>query len=296
MRPASHRYVVVDVFTEHALEGNALAIFANASGIEDTLLPKIARELNLSETAFVYPPTREDCAAKLRIFTPARELAFAGHPTVGTAWVLREKGIVARDQRQFSLEEPVGPVAVRVDEGERPLIWLRTPPVEFRQRFEGRSCAAVLGLHTDDLLPVEPQVVTAGNPTLFIPLRDQAAVDRAFLDASGLRNLRNAQDQALCIFVFAPTEQGAYSRMFAPEHGIVEDPATGSSTGPLAAYMLRYGLLSGERRTRFVSEQGTKMGRRSFLHVQVSGPDGTDGIEVGGSVMPIAEATMRLGQ
>lgn len=294
MSLASHRYVVVDVFTEHALEGNALAVFPQASGIEDALLPKIARELNLSETVFVYPATRSDCAARLRIFTPARELSFAGHPTVGSAWVLREEGMVARDRQEFVLEEPVGPVPVRVDAGARPLVWLRTPPIEFRQHFDRSACAAALGLNSGDLAEPEPQLVTAGNPTVFIPLKNKEAVDRAFLDVTGLRRLKGAAEQALCIFVFAPTPEGAYSRMFAPEHGIIEDPATGSSTGPLAAYMLRYGLLSGDRRRRFVSEQGTKMGRRSFLHVQVSGPESTPTIEVGGFVTPFAEATMRL--
>ena len=294
MSPASHRYVVVDVFTEHALEGNALAVFPQASGIEDALLPKIARELNLSETVFVYPATRSDCAARLRIFTPARELSFAGHPTVGTAWVLREEGMVPRDQPGFSLEEPVGPVPVRVDAGARPLVWLRTPPIEFRQRFDRSACARALGLEPGDLADPEPQLVTAGNPTVFISLKNKEAVDRAFLDMAGLRQLKGAAEQALCIFVFAPTPEGAYSRMFAPEHGIIEDPATGSSTGPLAAYMLRYGLLSSDRRQRFVSEQGTKMGRRSFLHVRIRGREGAEVIEVGGFVTPFAEATMRF--
>jgi trans-2,3-dihydro-3-hydroxyanthranilate isomerase len=293
---SSHRYVVVDVFTERPLEGNALAVFPDAREIAEALLGKIARELNLSETVFVYPATRSDCAAKLRIFTPARELSFAGHPTVGTAWVLREEGIVERERQAFGLEEPVGAVPVRVDTGAHPLIWLRTPPIEFRERFERGACAGALGLAPSDLAEPDPQLVTAGNPTVFIPLRSREAVDRAFLDGSGLRRMKNAAEQALCIFVFAPTPEGAYSRMFAPEHGIVEDPATGSSTGPLAAYMLRYGLLSGERRQRFVSEQGTKMGRRSLLHVQISGGEGAEAIEIGGYVTPIAEATMTIEQ
>jgi len=294
MASGSYRYVVVDVFTERQLEGNALAVFPDAQGMEERLLPKIARELNLSETVFVYPATRADCAVKLRIFTPGRELAFAGHPTIGTAWVLREEGIVAKTEQQFALEENVGPVPVRVEAGARPRIWLKTPPIEFCEQFDRADCAAALGVEADDLADPEPQLVTAGNPTVFIPLKNKEAVDRASLDMVGLRRLRGAEEQALCIFVFAPTEQGAYSRMFAPEHGIVEDPATGSSTGPLAAYMLRYGLLSGGLRRRFISEQGTKMERRSLLHVQINGENGADGIEVGGFVTPIAEATMKL--
>lgn len=295
MNFGSYRYVVVDVFTERALEGNALAVFPDARRMEESLLLQIARELNLSETVFVYPATLSDCAAKLRIFTPSRELAFAGHPTIGTAWVLREEGIIAKSQQAFALEENVGAVPVRVEAGPRPLIWLKTPPIEFRQQFDRSACAAALGLEVGDLAEPDPQLVTAGNPTVFIPVKSKEAVDRASLDLAGLRRVKGAEEQGFCIFVFASTSEGAYSRMFAPEYGIVEDPATGSSTGPLAAYMLRYGLLSGALRQRFVSEQGTQMGRRSFLHVQINGDEGADGIEVGGLVAPVAEATMKLG-
>lgn len=119
-------------------------------------------------------------------------------------------------------------------------------------------------------------------------------MDRSFLDLSGLKLLSGTNDKPVCIFVFAPTATGAYSRMFAPAYGIAEDPATGSSTGPLAAYMIQHGLAPGASGTRFISEQGTKMGRRSFLHVCIQGENGTDGIDVGGYVTPLVEATMRF--
>ena len=109
-----------------------------------------------------------------------------------------------------------------------------------------------------------------------------------------MATLTDGQQEPACVFVFAPTSGGAYSRMFAPEYGIIEDPATGSSTGPLAAFMLRHGLVSGDAGARFVSEQGTKMCRRSILHVQLNGEQGADGIEVGGYVSPVAEATLWL--
>jgi trans-2,3-dihydro-3-hydroxyanthranilate isomerase len=120
--PRSYRYRVVDVFTERPLEGNALAVFPDASGIDDATMRKIARELNLSETTFVYPATRADCAANVRIFTPTRELPFAGHPTIGASFVLLDEGMVPKDSERFALEEKVGPVSIRVDSGERPLI------------------------------------------------------------------------------------------------------------------------------------------------------------------------------
>ncbi|MGA7523796.1 MAG: PhzF family phenazine biosynthesis protein [Acidobacteriaceae bacterium] len=297
-----HRYRVVDVFTEHPLEGNALAVFPDASGIEGALMPRIARELNLSETVFILPPTDPACTARLRIFTPAKELIFAGHPTVGSAFVLLAEGLVPPGTERFSLQEGVGPVAIRVESGGqtggRPLIWLRTPPIEFRRTFDPGLCARVLGLELGDLLRVQPQLVTAGNPAVFVAVKDKAVVDRAWLDLSGLRavcaSLTPAEADAFFVFVFTPTPQGAYSRMFAPEHGVVEDPATGSATGPLAAYMIRNGLVSGAPGTRFVSEQGTKMGRRSLLHVAILGQDGAEGIEVGGCVTPLIEATLRL--
>ena len=295
---ASHayRYLVVDVFTRNPLEGNALAVFPQASRMDDGLMQRIARELNLAETAFVFPATRKDCNVGVRIFTPTKEMVFAGHPTIGTAFVLLEEGIVPRQEEHFVLEEKVGPVPIRVELGEqgRPLIWLRTPSLEQGRVYDRRVCAEALGLGVNDLIDVAPQLVSAGNPTIFIPVRDKETVDRAFIDTRGLRSIQDVDQEPACVFVFAPTGDGAYSRMFAPEYGIVEDPATGSSTGPLASFMMRHGLVSGAPGSRFISEQGTKMGRRSILYVHVMGQDGADGIEVGGYVTPLAEATMRL--
>jgi trans-2,3-dihydro-3-hydroxyanthranilate isomerase len=296
LRLKSHRYVVVDVFATEPLAGNPLAVFPNAADFSETTMQKIARELNLAETAFVLPATRADCAARVRIFTPAKEMAFAGHPTIGTAFVLRQEGSVSRNTNDFSLEEQVGPVPIRI-EGEhcpRPLIWLRTPPIREGRCFEISLSAKVLGLETRDLLPILPQLLSAGNPTILVAAKDKAAVDRARLDLTGLRTLKGAGNESLCVFLFTPTPEGAYSRMFAPEYGVPEDPATGSSTGPLAAFMMRRGLASKAAGTCFVNEQGTKMGRRSLLHVRIHGEQGADGIDVGGYVTPICEATMNL--
>ena len=291
---ALYRYRVVDVFTETALEGNPLAVFPDASGIDDRTMQKIARELNLSETVFVVPVTRADCAARIRIFTSTMEILFAGHPTVGASFVLLEDALVPKEPGHFLLEEKVGPVAVRVEPGDRPLIWLKTPPIQFGRTYDRAICGRSLGLDQADLLDIAPQLVSAGNPNIFIPARDKGAVDRAWLDLSGLRSIQPAGEGPVCVFVFAPTADGAYSRMFAPEHGVIEDPATGSATGPLAAYMLRNGLTPRDKGSRFISEQGTKMGRRSLLHVLIHGENGADGIEVGGYVTPLVEATMTL--
>jgi trans-2,3-dihydro-3-hydroxyanthranilate isomerase len=289
-----YRYRVVDVFTTQSLEGNPLAVFPDAAALDETTMQRIARELNLSETTFILLPTRPNCAARIRIFTPNQEMSFAGHPIIGTSFVLLEDGIIPARSAHFVLDIKVGPVPVRIEQGERPLIWLTTPPIAWGASYNRGLCAEVLGLRPDDLLDTAPQLLSSGNPNIFIAVKDKGAVDRARLDLAGLRLVKGGQKEAVCVFVFTPTVEGAYSRMFAPEHGVPEDPATGSATGPLAAYMMRHRLVLGVPGTRFHSEQGTKMGRKSILHVQINGDQGAEGIEVGGYVTPVAEATMTL--
>ena len=286
-------YRIVDVFTQTPLEGNALAVFYDATGLDDATMQKIARETNLSETTFVFPAERSGSAARVRIFTPVKEMMFAGHPTVGTAWVLRDVGRIAKDRRRFVLDENIGPVDVRVD--DEALIWRRTPPIRTSRDYDPALCAAAVGLEPGDVLDNVPcQNVSAGNPAVFIALRDKAAVDGAEVDTVALRRLLADEPEPACLFVFTPTDEGAYSRMFANDFGIVEDPATGSATGPLAAFMMAHGLVRSADGTRFVSEQGTKMGRRSILHVLVDGERGERGIEIGGHVAPLASATLTL--
>ena len=288
-------YHVVDVFTQTQLEGNPLAVFPDARGLDAETMQRIAGELNLSETTFVLPAESDGAAARVRIFTPQYEMVFAGHPTIGTAFVLRERGLVARDADAFVLEEKVGPVRVRVDSGDNPMIWLTTPPIAFGGTFDRAHCARSLGLTEADLLDGVPcRLVTAGNPNVYVALRDAATVDRAAVDGAEMRKLLAGEPEPTCVFVFTPTHDGAYSRMFAPEHGVPEDPATGSATGPLAAFMMEYGLVATADGTRFVSEQGTKMGRRSLLHVLIRGERGATAIEVGGHVAPLAKATLTL--
>jgi len=280
------RYRVVDVFTTEPLEGNPLAVFPDAAGISGETMQRIAAELNLAETAFVLPPTRGECAARVRIFTPKREMPFAGHPTIGTSFVLFDEGAVPGAGDALLLEEGVGPVAVRIESGARPRIWLRTPPIQEGPAYDRALCAEVLGLPESDLLEFSPAMLSAGNPTLYIPLRSRDAVDRAWAELAGMRRLR-LDGQPLCAYVFTPEAGGAYARMFAPEYGVPEDPATGSSAGPLAAYMMRHALAAAP--ARLVVEQGVKMGRRSLLHVSIH----AEGIDVGGYVTPVAEGTLR---
>jgi trans-2,3-dihydro-3-hydroxyanthranilate isomerase len=223
MNPSrSYRYWVVDVFTKQPLEGNSLAVFPDAAGLNDDMMQKIARELNLSETTFVFPSRRPDCVADVRIFTPAKEMVFAGHPTIGTSFVLLEEGMVSHGVDHFILEEKIGPVPIRVELGLRPLIWLHTPPIEYGRMYDPKACAEMLSLGVSDLLDVAPQLVSAGNPTIYAAVKNKEVVDRALLDVRGLKTLIGEDSEPLCVFVFAPTLEGAYSRMFAPLYGFLK--------------------------------------------------------------------------
>jgi trans-2,3-dihydro-3-hydroxyanthranilate isomerase len=177
--------------------------------------------------------------ARARIFTPAKEMRFAGHPTVGAAFVLIARG-VAPSAGAFRLDEEIGPIDVTVETDAAtgdPLIWLTTPPIDWGPTYDRALAAQSLGLDAADLLPMAPQWASAGNPTIYVAVKDPASVDRAWCDLANARAIRGGTAEPTCVFVFAPTPGGAYSRMFATEYGIPEDPATGSSTGPLVAYM-----------------------------------------------------------
>ncbi len=278
------------------MEGNALAVFPDSRGLDGATMQKIAQELNLSETVFIEEATLPGCAKSLRIFTPAKEMLFAGHPTIGASYVLLEEGLIPKGTVSFAVQEKIGPVAIHVEltDPDPPLLWLETPPITFEVPVAADKCADLLGLPPASLLPVEPWIVNAGNPTLLIPLKDVAAVDAASLDTDLFSKLEVGRPRPFCVFVFTPTGYGAYSRMFAPGYGIPEDPATGSSTGPLAAFMKRHHLLENSGRGRFVSEQGTRMGRRSLLHFEISETPEGDRILVGGHVTPIIEAFLSL--
>lgn len=294
-----YKYFLVDVFTKTQLQGNPLAVFPAADGISDIEMQQIAGELNLSETAFLLEPAIPSAGARVRIFTPRRELDFAGHPTIGSAHVFsREKSPGAR----FALEENVGLVQIDVvtdDEGY-PIFWLTTPELTFFETMDAEFCARLLGLSSDDLARDCPaQFVSAGSPLLFVCLKSPEAVDRAELQHAHLNEALGSVN-SVGTFFFARKQPHStscfdvYSRMFAPQTGVHEDPATGGATGPLAGYMLKHGILP-RQSVQFASEQGVKMGRRSVLHVRVDVNADDVSIKVGGSVMDVAEGTFLLG-
>lgn len=303
MSAREYRFIQVDVFTDRVFGGNPLAVVLDGGGLADGEMQAIAMEMNLSETTFILPPTRPDCAARVRIFTPRRELQFAGHPTVGTAWVMAVHGLVAGSPSAFKLEEGIGPVPVTLegDPKQPSFIWMRHGPPEFGPEMANRAEIAVaLGLTEADLIPGAPiQTGSTGSRFMFVPLRDRATVDRALLDVPKI--IKALGDQPLVgIFVFAPdpdpTAGRVHSRMFAPHtSGIPEDPATGSATGPLGAYLVKQKLVKASGPVSIVSDQGVKMGRHSRLHIRgVERGGALTEIEVGGGVVPVIDGRLRV--
>ena len=297
------RFVQVDVFTDRVFGGNPLAVFLDGRGLDDERMQQIAREMNLSETVFLLPPATAESAAALRIFTPAREVPFAGHPTIGTAWVLAAQGLASRNTARFVLEEKIGPVTVELEgDPARPdFIWMTQGAATLDAPLENRAAlASALGLGAEDLLdgaPVQPG--STGSTFLFVPLRDRETVDRAQLDVARLLATMGERPR-MGVFVFAPDPDPragrVHSRMFAPHtSGVPEDPATGSASGPLAAYLVRHGLVKAADDVRIVSEQGTKMRRQSFVHIRLAMTgERIETIRVGGSVVPVLEGELRI--
>jgi trans-2,3-dihydro-3-hydroxyanthranilate isomerase len=285
---------IVDVFTERALSGNQLAVVLDGRDLSSDLMQRIAREMNFSETTFIMPAENPAHAAKVRIFTPAGELPFAGHPTVGTAWVLLNEGLVPEGRLEFILEEGVGPVPVRgMREEGRVMFWMTHQPIRFGDVFPHQRVAAVLGIEESDVVhDVPAQIATTGLPFLFVALRDSATVDRATSDPLRLRKLLGKR--ATGVFLFAVNGANRfYSRMFSPD--IAEDPATGSASGPLGAFAVKYGLVERAPKLSLVSEQGTKMGRQSFIRIELiygQDDDLPSRIEVGGSVIPVLSGAL----
>jgi trans-2,3-dihydro-3-hydroxyanthranilate isomerase len=287
----THQLRIVDVFTEKPLAGNQLAVVLDGEHIPDDVMQLITREMNFSETVFVLPPRNPNHAARLRIFTPAGELPFAGHPTIGTAWTLWNEGLVRGDALEFTLEEGVGPVPVRgVKDGDRVRFWMTHPRLEFGEVIADRDrFASALGLGEAELVPDLPiQVASTGAPFAFAALKSPEGVDRARPGGVG---------PGVAVFIFAVAgEDRLYSRMFAGEVGDVrEDPATGSASGPLGAFAVKYGLAPRRPKVSLVSEQGTKMGRQSFIHIELTYGDDPEIpmlIEIGGAVCPVVSGTL----
>lgn len=301
-----YHFRVVDVFTDHLFGGNPLAVFLDGTGLTEQEMLAITKELNFSETTFVFPPSQPGSHARLRIFTPAGEIPFAGYPTIGAAFVLVTTQSLSVNTQQIILEEEVGPVAVRrSDDPSHPqFLWTTLPPLIFHPPFAHREAIAeALGLHATDLLEQAPiQSLSTGNPFVYIPVQSRSLVDHVEIDTAKLQACFQGI-LPLKLYIFAlekPTEkQGrfpVFARMLKPyQSSIVEDAATGSAAGPLGAYFIKHGLLPFQDEATLVVEQGTRMGRQSFLHVHVQRQQGESlQIEIGGSTVPVYEGIFHL--
>lgn len=296
-----YRFLTADVFTEQAYGGNPLAVLPEAAGLNDRQMQAIAREFNLSETVFVLPPADPRHAAKLRIFTPAAEILFAGHPTIGTALILADQGKLplAGERALIVLEEGAGlvPVSLELEAGQARFAWLTAPRApELRPAPSAELIAATLSLPEDALVTTRgaPIQASCGTPFLLIELVDRAALAAARLD-HGLFARHLADLWAPWPFLFtadAPDGYDLQARMFAPSGGVPEDPATGSATAALGGWL---GETCGQADARLhrVLAQGIEMGRPSRLELIVERQAGrTTAVKVGGAAVLISEGTI----
>jgi trans-2,3-dihydro-3-hydroxyanthranilate isomerase len=276
-------YELCDVFTDRPLAGNALAVFTQADGLDDATMQALAREMNLSESAFVLRPTTAQADARIRIFTPTMELPFAGHPTLGSAFVLA----APKQSQVIRLETARGIVVIRLtrEAGRITFGWMNQPLPGIAPFPASAQLLGALGVQASGL-PVE--LYDNGPQYVFVELDSPQAVAALRPDMARL--------EALGSFAFTTyARSGARwkARVFAPGEGIPEDPATGAAAGPLALHLARHG------RVRFgetiVIEQGVEIGRPSTLHACAIGSDDrVERVEVGGSAVVVASGKFKL--
>ena len=273
-------YHLVDVFTNRMFGGNQLAVFTEGHEVPPELMQIIAKELNLSETTFVLSPKDPNNTFHVRIFTPGKELPMAGHPTVGTAFVLaREKMFEwSGDHAEIRFEEGVGviPVSLQFSGGSPGMITMTQPLPSFGPEIHDiDAIAQMLSLEPDDIdsrFPVE--VVSCGVPFLFVPLSSLDAVHKIQVSADAVSRILDPYGtHEVFVFTRDVEHEGStvHSRMFAPGIGITEDPATGGASGPLGCYLVRHGIvpIEGDGTAKIVSEQGIEMGRPSFIKIEI---------------------------
>jgi trans-2,3-dihydro-3-hydroxyanthranilate isomerase len=306
---ADYSFLQVDVFTNRMFGGNPLAVFPDAQGLTSEQMQNLAREMNLSETTFVLPADTVEYDFKVRIFTPAVELPLAGHPVVGTHWVLAHLGRVA-------LEEPVTRVLFELGVGILPaqlyvadgkvgrVVMTQDRPRFFKKLDQVRELAGALGVSPNAILDTDlpVQVVSTGVPQMMVPLRSLKEVqglDAGNLDLGGLKALCESMDTAFvhvfCLETVDP-EAHVHARGFGHLLGVPEDPATGSANGALAAYLVKHGAVSAEDSpVSLVCEQGLEMGRPSRIHMDVHHDGGKPrSVQVGGEVVLVAEGVVHL--
>jgi trans-2,3-dihydro-3-hydroxyanthranilate isomerase len=309
-----YRLIQLDVFTEQALAGNPLAVFPEAEGISDDEQLKIAREMNLSETVFVLPSSNKDVLRRLRIYTPTREIPFAGHPIVGTWNALAREGVVKAPEGGTgwtTIKQDIGigilPVDIEFKDGAVTQVVMTQGKFEIKgdvdDRQEQVEIARALGHDVDDLdesLPI--QIIWTGLPFLAVPIRSLADLGNCRVNASALTECYNRVGATGClVFSRETVEIGAsraHARMFAPGDNIAEDPATGSATGALAGYLIHHAAIDVQKKNEtfnFTIEQGDFMGRPSRINAEVRGGAGQiEQVRVGGPSVVVVTGELLL--
>jgi trans-2,3-dihydro-3-hydroxyanthranilate isomerase len=274
--PATYRYVVADVFTDLPLAGNQLAVFTDAREIPEGLLQPLAREMNYSETVFVYPPEGEG-HVRLRIFTPFVELPFAGHPVLGSAFVLA--GPLQLEEIRIEIAAGLVPVTLE-REGPRIVFgWMQQPYPTVQPFAHEATLLAALGRNRSEF-PVE--VYDNGVEHVYVAFGSEEEVRKLEPDLNALARF------AVGVNCFAGSGDLWETRMFAPGLGVAEDPATGSAAGPLALHLVRHGRIEPRQEIRVA--QGAAVGRPSTLHARAD----DELVEVGGSAVIVARGEFRL--
>jgi trans-2,3-dihydro-3-hydroxyanthranilate isomerase len=291
-----------DVFTDRAFAGNQLAVYLDGRGLS-AAMQAIAKEMNFSETTFVLPPEATGTDVRMRIFTPGSELPMAGHPVIGSTFALARSGVIEPGRERFTFGLGVGPLNVSLTwkGSELGFVWMAQLKPTFGEPIAdaGRAAAALSLAPTAVTGTGKPvQVVSCGVPFLFVPLATRRAVDSASLNPAEYRALADSLDtRPNGVFLFSAergTERATvYSRMFAPDLGVVEDPATGSASGPLGCYLVRHRIVKHEKAGAMVSLQGVKMGRPSQIHIAI-GLHGNEiaSVQVGGESVLAGEGTL----
>ncbi|NOT96524.1 MAG: PhzF family phenazine biosynthesis protein [Nitrospira sp.] len=304
----SLKFYQADVFSGEPFGGNPVAVFPDAGGLTDDELQQIAREMNLSETVFVFPPTDKAAVVKLRIFTPTQEIPFAGHPVLGTFFILAELGIipVKESMTRVMQECNIGlfPVELHAVDGLVERVVMTQPKPEFLGPVEEAEdlykVASALGLAkhviADMKWPIE--VVSTGLPVMIVPVRTLTAVRSIRPDASAITDVcRRFGANGIMVFTTVTVEPTAtvHARMFAPSIGILEDPATGSASGALGAYLVQNRVVEVTPTTEIVVEQGYEIERPSQIFVQVETEhEVIQTVKVGGQCVMVVEGTLKF--
>ncbi len=294
------KYYIADVFTRETFSGNPLAVIPDGDRLSDEDMQRIAREFNLSETAFVCGP-RSEGLCTVRIFAPATELPFAGHPTIGTAHVLAAQRLIPLNEgsNDFVFQEGVGKVPVRIEmrDGQPVFCQFSTAKLpEFGPPLSSETLAGIVGLLPEDVLDGHygPDAVSCGVPFHFVPLARMSSLANIQLDTASYQMwAARSWARSICIFVRDPSNSARlHMRVFSPSFGFVEDPATGAAAAALAAYMAaREPARDGQ--FRWEVWQGYDMGRPSQLHIEADKHNGeVMAVRVGGTAVVIGEGTL----